>query len=321
MRILTSDLAPEVVRAVAAAFSPFVRSTGKAPHETLEILTSRGPLMKKAASDLEPLIRESLKVPLGKFPFPADPEKQLGNALQCVRAFYRDPRFRLFFRAGERPEEIVVYPLSGGCLLRCRQSARSALFLETGWFRRPRAASICEAIHVSAAMALPLVEAVMLHGVGIRKGETGHLFLGLPDSGKTTVSRFSLPEEVVSDDGIIVQRDGAGFYLVRATIDQASPSRDDRKISMSERTKISMGFLLEKDSRVYLERLVPSEVSSIILKNHIHYFRYFGSDSVGKTFSLISDLCRQIPFYRLHFTRDPSFWASIESEMAGIPPG
>jgi hypothetical protein len=277
--------------------------------------------VKKRASDLEPLIMESLKVPLGKFPFPADPEKHLGNALQCLRGFYGDTRFRLFFRAGERPEDIVIYPLAGGCLLRSREPARFALFLETGWFRRPKAAAICEAIHVSAAMALPLVEAVMLHGVGIRRGGAGHLFLGLPDSGKSTVSQFSLPEEVISDDGIIVQRDGTGFYLVPATIDQSSPVRGDRKRSPSERAKISMGFLLEKDSGVFLERLVPSEVSSIILKNHIHYFRYFASDSVRKTFSLISDLCRQVPFYRLHFTRDPSFWGSIESEMAGIPPG
>jgi hypothetical protein len=84
---------------------------------------------------------------------------------------------------------------------------------------------------------------------------------------------------------------------------------------------VSAGFLLEKDSRVYLERLIPSEVSSIILKNHIHYFRHFASDSVKRSFSLISDLCREVAFCRLHFTRDPSFWAVIESEMAGILQG
>jgi hypothetical protein len=241
--------------------------------------------------------------------------------LDDLRDFYGDSRFRLFFQVGENPGEVLIYLLDRGCLLRRPQVAGSLLFLKTGCFRRPKVASICEAIHVSTSMALPLVDGVMLHGVGIRKGETGYLFLGLSDSGKSTLARFSPPEEVISDDGIIVQRAGADFYLVHAPIDQSSRIRGVPKRSPSRKTRISMGFLLEKDSKVYLEKLAPSEVSSIILKNHIHYFRYFPSGSVRKTFSLISDLCRQVPLYRLHFKKDPSFWSSIELEMSGNTPG
>lgn len=320
LQVRLRELGPGVVRDVARAFAPFVRSDGEAPHETLEVVKAGVPILKRDVLDLEPLIRDHLKVPLGKFPFPADPEKQVENALDRVRGFWGDSRFGLFFRAGEKPGEILIYPLGGGCLLRSQEAARSLLFLEAGWFRKPKAAPVCEAIHVCVSMALPLVKAVMLHGVGIRKGGAGHLFLGLPDSGKSTVARFSPPDELISDDGIIVQRGDGGFFLAPAPIDQASPVQGERRRSPAGETKISMGFLLEKDSRVYLERLTPSEVSSIVLKNHVHFFRHFAPDSVKATFGLVSDLCRQVPFYRLHFTRDPSFWSSIESEMSRISP-
>ena len=170
-------------------------------------------------------------------------------------------------------------------------------------------------------MALPLVNGIMLHGVGVEKEGIGHLFLGLSGCGKSTVARFSPGAGLISDDGIIVQKDGPDYTLAPAPIDQSSSYRGDRMRNFLKRTRLSLGFLLEKDTRVYLDRVLPSDACSIILKNHIHYFRHFPPESAEKTFSLISGLCRRVPFYRLHFRNDPSFWSSIEEEVRGPTSG
>lgn len=316
------DMRPSLGRELAGAFAGFVRRNGKRPHETLDVLKSETDLKGRPSSDLENFVRESLRATLNRFPCPDDPERQIAHSLEHLKGFYGDSRFRRFLDQTKDPGKISIYSLERGCLLRARKSVGFLLLLKGGYFRRPKAETVCEAIHVAGSMALPLVDGIMLHGVGIQKEGIGHLFLGLSGCGKTTVSRLSPREGVISDDGIIVQRDCPGYYyLTPAPIDQSSSFRGDLKRDFSERTKLSVGFLLEKDDRVYLERVLPSDACSIILKNHIHYFRHFTPESAEKTFSLISGLCRRVPFYRLHFKNDPSFWSVIGQEMEGVASG
>jgi hypothetical protein len=315
------DMGGRTQARVAEAFSGFICRNGAGSHEILEVLKIGAMGKKKLAPGLDAFIRESLKVPLKKFPFPDHAELLIENSMRSLRCFTGDSRFRLFLGETEKPEETVIYPLDRGCLLRRQRTPRSVLFVKAGYFRGPSVESICNAVHITASMGLPLVDGVMLHGLGIEKQGIGYLFLGLSESGKSTIARFSPPEEVISDDGIIVQKIHPDFYLVPAPIDQASSYRGDLKRGPEAWARLSAGFLLEKDSRVYLERLLPSDACSIIMKNHIHFFRHFAAESVRKTFSLISDLCRQVPFYRLHFKRDPSFWSSILSEMSDTAAG
>ena len=79
-----------------------------------------------------------------------------------------------------------------------------------------------------------------------------------------------------------------------------------------------MGFFLKKSDRVFIERVPPSEAGAVILKNHIHFFRYFPEKILEKAFYLVADLCRQIPFYRLYFRKDATFWIEIEKELSAI---
>lgn len=313
-----SKFRPGVYDELCGTFAPFMAVKGPGPHETLSVMPLGATGKKRVAPGFRALMKKGLETPLHKFPFPPDPEKQVRKSLRCLRSFSRDAGFQRFLEDSENPGEAVIYPLNMGCLLRKEQPAGSALFLRTGYFRKPRIESIREATHITAAMALPLVDCMMLHGVGIRREGRGYLFLGTSGGGKTTLARFSPPGEVISDDGIIVEQEGSGYSLSQAPIDQSFSYRGPRGEYPTGGTALFMGFFLQKDRRVYLEKVLPSDACSIILKNHIHYFRSFPPWSVEKTFHLISGLCRKVPFYRLHFRKEPSFWPVILGEMSRV---
>jgi len=317
-RIDTSGLKPWVFRELSENFSSFINYNGDISDETLEVVTFK--TWKKGRIDpvLETVIKKCLKNPLEKFPFRDDPDKDVADFFKYLKSFFIDKRFRSFIEGMRGSKEIVVYPVSRGCLLRKGQPARSALFIKTGFFRGPQINSICEAIHISASMALPIKGSIMLHGVGMRRQGIGHLFLGPSGGGKSTIAQMSPPEDVISDDGIIVEKGVSGFNLAHAPIDQSIFYRDNSKMRIPGNTVLNMGFFLKKDNSVYLEEVSPSDACSIILKNHIHYFRYFPPKSVENSFSLISDLCRNVPFYRLHFRKDSTFWSVIDKEIKKV---
>ena len=209
-------------------------------------------------------------------------------------------------------------PVKRGCLVRDPNSLKSHLFLKSRLFRNTSYSSICDTIYFTSALALPSVDSVMLHGVGIKDRERGYMFLGLSGSGKSTIAKLSSGKEIISDDGLIVERDRSGFSISLAPLNQLSDHIEEGEANCYRRSVLSAGFLLVKDNKNYLEKLLPENVCSIIIKNHIHYFRYFSHEGVEKTFYLISDLCRRVPFYALHFKKDASFWRSIEDEMSRI---
>jgi hypothetical protein len=314
----TSSLRPWVGRELSRDFCSFVNPNGDIPDETLDVVSLKGWGMQRNNQEVEEFIRKCLKRPLDKFPFKDEAEKEIEFSFKSIKSFLRDKRFRSFFEDRRNPEEMLIYPLGGGCLLRKGQPARSALFLKTGFFRGSEIASICKTIQISASMGMPIKGSIMLHGTGIQRQGIGYLFLGLSGDGKTTIARLSPPEGVISDDGIIVERDVSGFKLVHAPLDQSISYLGNSKRYIKDKAGLIMGFFLKKDDNVYLEKVLPSEACCIILKNHIHYFRYFPPKSVENTFSLISDLCRDVPFYMLHFRRDSTFWDVINKEIKKV---
>jgi hypothetical protein len=156
---------------------------------------------------------------------------------------------------------------------------------------------------------------LLLHGVGIRRKGRGCLFLGLSGDGKTTIGDLSGPEEMISDDGIIVERRDKGHYLSPTPFDQKASIGMDPDASGKKRIRMAAGFLLQKDTRVSVDPILPAEACSVILKNHIHFFRYFYPETVKKAFELVVEMCRQTPFYRLHFRKEPSFWPLVDNRI------
>jgi hypothetical protein len=316
----TSSLSPWVGRGLSRDFYSFVNRNGDIPDETLDVVALKRWGLQRIDQEVEEFIRKCLRMPLDKFPFKDDAEKEIESSFKSIKSFLRDKRFRSFLEDRQSPEEMLIYPLGVGCLLRKGKPPRSALFLKTGFFRGPEIASICNAIYISASMGLPIKGSIMLHGTGIRRQGIGHLFLGLSGDGKTTIARLSPPEGVISDDGIIVERDMSDFRLAHAPLDQSDYYLGNSKKLTRDKAGIMIGFFLKKDDRAYLERVSPLDACSIILKNHIHYFRYFPPKSVEGSFTLVSDLCRSVPFYMLHFRKDSTFWNVIDKEIEKVYP-
>jgi hypothetical protein len=313
-----SRLEPKLCHELEDVFHPFIMRNGQNPHETLEVVPIKTQIGKSMGPDLEPFISQSLRAPLARFPFAPDLEGDVANQLKRLRSFSKNTNFKAFLNGSNNPENVVFYLSNKGCLIRKSDSATSTLFLKARCKRSVKRASIYGALYFTASLALPLLNGIVMHGIGINRQGAGLLFLGLSGAGKTTLAQLSDPTEVISDDGIIVEHNGGDYFLAPAPFDQLSSLSQSGNISPEHRSRLTMGFFLKKDNRVYLEKVSSLEACPLILKNQIHFFRYFPTHIAKKTFDLVTDLCRKIPFYRLHFTKDPSFWPLVERELSQL---
>ena len=318
IRVVISGLKPRVAREIKDIFYPFLSENKDIPPEILEIIPVRKQLLVKRDKDVEGFIKASLKIPLSRFPFAKDLEKETDTIFRNLKPFLNDAILKALPGDIKKPEDVVIYPLNkDGLILKCFPK-RTILLIKDGYRQMSKVMTICAAIYFMASISLPMAECFLLHGVGIMRNGAGHLFLGLSGDGKTTLTGFSPPEGVISDDGIIARRDGLNYYLDPAPLDQSCSFKAGLMTYPAEARRLAMGFFLEKDDSVYLERINPADACSIILKNHIHFFRYFPHDAAKKTFYLIAGLCRQVPFYKLHFRKDDSFWSVIDHQRDKI---
>jgi hypothetical protein len=299
-------------------FQPFLNDNGNEPKEIIDIVPVSSWGRRRTDPLIEKLIRNSLNKALLKFPFSDNPDKEIKLAIESIAPVSGNRIFELILKKMKDPDDIIILPVKRGCLVRDPNSSKSYLFLKTRLFRNTSYSSICDTIYFTSALALPSVDCVMLHGVGIKDREKGYIFLGLSSSGKSTIANLSSGKNIISDDGLIVEKDNSCFSISMAPLNQSSDHIEEEEGNCYRRSVLSAGFLLVKDNKNYLEKLLPENVCSTIIKNHIHYFRYFSRKGVEKTFYLISGLCRRIPFYALHFKKDASFWRSIEDEMSRI---
>jgi hypothetical protein len=316
--LVLEGLRPELCEELAEIFSPFISNNGHSPNETLDLVPLKSFMGRRARPDLVEFVRQSLKIPLSKFPFTPDLEKETDKTLKRMKGFLGHSEFNTLLNKSKHPEQIVFYPLKRSCLIRKGSSGKSTLFFKSGCLRRTKLASIYGAAYFTTCTALPLFDALMMHGVGIKRKGTGCLFLGLSGYGKTTLAELSGPEQVISDDAVIVEKTGSDYFLVPTPFDQLSFYNRDIRKSPSDRTGLTIGFFLKKDNEAYLEEVSPVDSCSFILKNYIHFFRYFPPEIVERAFYLVTGLCHRIPFYRLHFKKDLSFWSLIEYELSKI---
>lgn len=294
---------------MAEIFSHFLTREDVEPHEVLRIVPVRTRRWKSVADEHLSFIREALREPLRKFPFTADMDRDIRRLQKRLRPFVASRETRVFLVDAGVPQDIQIYQLPRGWLVRRHSLRESVLFLKAQSRRRLKAASIYGAAYFVASSAIPFQDGVMLHGVGVSRRNLGFLFLGASGGGKTTVAEFSYPGKVISDDCIIIKRDTEGYCL------QPSPFDHYPVSDSGQRVALDMGFFLHKDERVYLEGVSPSEACSRILMNFIHHFRYYSADATERSFNLITDMCRHTPFFTLHFDRSPSFWELLEGKL------
>jgi hypothetical protein len=314
-----SKLSSGLGDAVAETFSSFVKQKGRKAHESMELVPFKFRIGERHCRDFESQLREYIKKPLEKFPFSDDVEEEMARLMKRIRPYLKYPDLRSFLNENRNNGESFFYPVFRGCVARNWSPPHSALYFRPGLSLQSKLKTVYEALYFTMSMALPSLGGLMMHGIGIRRKDKGLLFLGVSGTGKTTLGNLSGKGEVISDDAVIVERRGSKYFIAPTPFDQTACTGAHGTAKQIWSTQLDAGFFLVKDSKVYLERIPPAEACSRILTNHIHFFRYLPAKSVEKAFRMVAGMCRQVPFYVLHFRKDPSFWATVEKEVCDNP--
>jgi hypothetical protein len=307
-----SAMETRLCQPVADMFSPFLQQGAEGPQETLHVFPAKARRRGRGLGDLESLIEESLRIPLSRFPFASQEEREMRYLLKKTLPFLHEQRFRDFLGDAKGPEDVTLLPFARAVLGRRRGSRESTLFLKAWSRKRLKVAAIYGSVYFISAVGLAAVRGLLMHGVGIADEGKGFLFLGLPGDGKSTVARLSVPREVVADDGIVVSRQDGAYHLLPTPFNQYDGGHI---VAAGQKVRLVAGLFLRKDEEVRIERVSPLEACPLILRNHIHYFRYFPPEVAEQAFMLAADLCREVPFYRLHFRTDPTFWPLVERAL------
>jgi hypothetical protein len=296
-------------------FLPFLHNHGRRPDEILEVVFIRSRKSVPVKLKWESLIKECVEKPFKKFPFVHSYPSNGSNLFKMIGPYLQNENFNQFLEQMINPKELIVFIIPHGLLLKDKGRAHSCLLLKPAISRQKPLRSMSPAVYFLIAQILPEFNSIMLHGVGIRRKGQELLFLGGPGNGKSTLAKLLDQGDIISDDAIIVKQNDSRLSLQPSPFNQNSNSNSSRSYMHFPRSskELIAGFFLEKSENNFLTRVSPAEAGSIILKNHIHFFRYFPETTVHKAFHLIGQLCKRISFYRLYFKKDSSFWPDIDN--------
>jgi len=223
---------------------------------------------------------------------------------------------------GERPYKRL---LVDRCFRRATLQMNEQCFAGTDYLAAPLEYPLDELLIMHR---LTQEKAIELHSCGIvRPGGTGNLFVGHSGAGKSTTTRLWTAREeveVLSDDRIIVRRDGgaaggAGEHEVLRLRDRsASPTshsaQDDKKKGMrmygtpwhGEAAYASPGsarlariFILEHGCGNMLTRLSPSQaVAELFARSFVPFHRH---EYVDSALEFLQEVVDAVPCYRYAF--------------------
>ena len=146
---------------------------------------------------------------------------------------------------------------------------------------------------------------LFFHGAGIIRENTGYVFFGPSNVGKTTITEFSKNYSILGDDMIMLRKNNGNVdvYATPFNINMGT-----LKLT-NDKEQIKGFYRLRQDKSNYLKEMKKSKsiaelMSSVPLSKN---------NSMGNiiAFSLCSEIAENVPCYDLHFTRDDSFWRLI----------
>jgi len=243
------------------------------------------------------------------------------DAFSAFRGATEGERMTLHLAAGEPPQpkgeclfaSLPVWSLhraGGGMLfemLAHHPPRRRSLFvarrrgLRRLWFqgadRDPFAGPALELLFV-----LHLAEhgGLLLHGCGFARGGRGLLFLGESGAGKSTIARLLAREgagEIVSDDRVILRRDGRGGFLLYGT-----PWHGEARFAARGGVPLAAAFLLRhgrEHRKIPLSR--PAAVSGLL---QCSFPPLWDRGAMAETLRRFDELAGRVPFFALEFLPD-----------------
>ncbi len=158
--------------------------------------------------------------------------------------------------------------------------------------------SFMSALQGALGLCASYHDALMLHASSLAIDGRGFVFIGASGAGKTTIASSVAPEAVLSDDGSWCSRMGGRFYLYRTPFSQI-----DTGPPLADRTPLDRLLFLGKSEHNYIAGLSPGRAMTMLLLNHIHFFRYMDREGAFKAFGLVEELCRKNRAFTLFFNR------------------
>jgi hypothetical protein len=159
-------------------------------------------------------------------------------------------------------------------------------------------------LRVVFALIVFQADGMMVHGAGILHSGSGYLFFGHSGSGKTTVSRSSVNDEVLNDD-LVVLIPRKNIWRMYST-----PFWNPTQVEPKPLTApLAAMYRLVQDKSVFLEPFKPGQALAEVIAN-IPIISSYPAQS-GILMERCMNLLRDVPAYRLHFLPDDSFWQVI----------
>lgn len=147
---------------------------------------------------------------------------------------------------------------------------------------------------------------LLVHASGVVRHGSAHLFFGPSGRGKTTVTRLSPDDLVLSDDLSLVIHNGGRFEAVGIPFGMAHHAAP----STSDSFPIASINALVQSPEVRREPLT----GALALAELVASLPFVMEDAAlsARALDVAGALLREVPAHRLYFRKDPSFWDVID---------
>ena len=144
----------------------------------------------------------------------------------------------------------------------------------------------------------------LLHAASVVRDGCAHIFTGRSGAGKSTIASLSPPGSVLTDEISLLRCHRSGWHA------HGTPFWGEfRAAGLNRRFPVAGIYVLVQASENHVEPLSPREGLRAILPNVL----FFSSNKpmTEELLRVMAEAAETIPFYRLHFRRDSSFWRII----------
>lgn len=138
---------------------------------------------------------------------------------------------------------------------------------------------------------------IMIHASGVDYNGSGFLFSGVSGRGKTTMAQLwdKMGGRVIHDDRLIIRRKGEKYEIHNTPV----YSDDEPRSSVLNRI-----YVIEHGTKNDSTLLKGAQAVSLVMANCIQH--NWGRHIIGNLLESITDLCRNVPVYKLSFRPDES---------------
>ncbi len=153
----------------------------------------------------------------------------------------------------------------------------------------------------------------LLHAASLLRDGKVYVFFGHSGVGKTTVSRLSAEDcMILSDDMTLITQEKKGFMA--HSVPFRGPVRE-RQVTERHTYPIAGLYQLVQASKVKLEALDRPRAAAAVLSCMPFVTDPMIPANPAQTMNIVERAARQIPVFRLEFTRSAEFWEAVLAKV------